>query len=150
MINLEKYLCEDLNELGVLAPKLNKKLSGYKIIVFKGQLGAGKTTLVQELAKINRVSDRVSSPTFSIVNEYRNADGEIFYHFDFYRIEKEEEAVEIGVDEYFYSGNVCWIEWAERIPSFIPPDFALIHLEVLENGTRVITLQIVKDGKAIG
>jgi tRNA threonylcarbamoyladenosine biosynthesis protein TsaE len=120
---------------------------GLKVWVFKGELGAGKTTLIQEIAKQMGVLDRVSSPTFSLVNEYHNRTGEVFYHFDFYRIDEVEEALEIGVDEYFHSGNYCWVEWGERISELIPENFALIELQRRDNEMREITVKIILDGE---
>src|SRR5690606_3879181 len=117
------------------------------IWLFEGGMGAGKTTLIKEIARQLQVEDPVSSPTFSIVNEYLGADGQPIYHFDFYRIEDQEEALDLGVEEYFYSGNYCWIEWAERISAYIPEKFALIRIEVGENDEREISLKIIDDGK---
>ncbi len=120
---------------------------GQKVWVFKGELGAGKTTLIQEIAKQMGIGDRVSSPTFSIVNEYEDKQGNLFYHFDFYRIEDIEEALEIGVEEYFDSGSYCWVEWGERIAELIPEDFALIELHRKEHEMREITVKIFLDGE---
>lgn len=110
-------------------------------------MGAGKTTLIKEIARKFGVVDNVSSPTFSIVNEYQDIKGSPYYHFDFYRVEDSEEALDIGVEEYFYSGSYCWIEWAERIAEYIPGDFALIEISADESEERVITVNIIKDGR---
>ena len=115
--------------------------------MFKGELGAGKTTLIQEIAKQMGVLDRVSSPTFSLVNEYQDQAGVAFYHFDFYRIDDVEEAVEIGVDEYFHSGSYCWVEWGERVAELIPENFALIELLKGDDEMREITVKIILDGE---
>src|SRR5690554_1951642 len=111
-------------------------------------MGAGKTTLIKEIAKQLQVEEVVSSPTFSIVNEYSQVDGQPIYHFDFYRIDDQDEAFDLGVEEYFYSGNYCWIEWAEKISAYIPEKFALIHIEVGEKEERDISLKIIDDGKS--
>jgi tRNA threonylcarbamoyladenosine biosynthesis protein TsaE len=121
-----------------------------KIWIFKGELGAGKTTLIKEIARIFGVMDRVSSPTFSLVNEYQNANNETFYHFDFYRIENPVEALEIGIEEYFYSGKICWVEWAEKIFPYVPSDFVHIKIEVDALEGRMITLNRVINGEANG
>jgi len=110
-------------------------------------MGAGKTTLIKEIAKKFGVVDNVSSPTFSIVNEYQDIKGASYYHFDFYRVETPEEALDIGVEEYFYSGKYCWIEWAEKIAEYIPVDFALIDISAHESEERIITINIIRDGR---
>lgn len=104
-------------------------------------MGAGKTTLIKALAKEFGIGDVVSSPSFSIVNEYENNEGEVFYHFDFYRVEEQDEVLEIGVDEYFYSGRYCWIEWAEKIPDYLPDEFYLVSIEVDDKEIRELTIK---------
>jgi tRNA threonylcarbamoyladenosine biosynthesis protein TsaE len=84
------------------------------------------------------------------VNEYHNSKNEVFYHFDFYRIEDPEEVLEIGIDEYLYSGNLCWLEWAEKIAEYLPLDFALISIRVNEGGSRTISLEKVVNGERNG
>lgn len=116
-----------------------------KIWVFQGQMGAGKTTLIKALANHLGVEDEVSSPTFGIVNEYSGRSGQNIYHFDFYRMDDPSEALDIGIEEYFYSGSYCWIEWAEKIAQFIPDDFLLIKLEILSENLRSIHLQHSRD-----
>ena len=110
------------------------------IWVFQGPMGAGKTTLIRALAQAFEVIDPVSSPTFGIVNEYHTAKGEEIYHFDFYRIEDPIEALDIGIEEYFYGGNRCWIEWAEKIAEYVPEEFLLIKIEPISPQKRRITL----------
>lgn len=109
-------------------------------------MGAGKTTLIKEIARKMGVVDLVSSPSFSIINEYYNDQGQLFYHFDFYRVNDPDEALDLGVEEYFYSGNYCWIEWAEKISAYIPEKFALIIIEAEKNEMREIALKIIEDG----
>jgi tRNA threonylcarbamoyladenosine biosynthesis protein TsaE len=137
---LEKIYCHSLEEIPATAKKIVDFCKGEKIWVFKGDLGAGKTTMIKAIAKVFGIVDRVSSPTFSLINEYQNDSGTVFYHFDFYRVENPEEVLEIGVEEYFYSGNHCWIEWAEKIPGFLPPEFVLIDIEIEFDGVRKIIL----------
>ena len=139
-----------MDELEKTAKTLLEYGDDEKIWVFEGNLGAGKTTLIRALAALLGVEDRVTSPTFSLVNEYRNHAGEVFYHFDFYRLEDPAEAFEIGVEEYFYSGHQCWIEWAEKIPGFIPADFFHVRIEAMQDGARKLTLRNVKNGQADG
>ncbi|WP_235941807.1 tRNA (adenosine(37)-N6)-threonylcarbamoyltransferase complex ATPase subunit type 1 TsaE [Cyclobacterium roseum] len=126
---MESWECKQLDEISNSAELILDLCSDYTVWVFKGEMGAGKTTLIKEICNLLAVVDPVSSPTFSLVNEYETKNGEIIYHFDFYRIEDPMEAVEIGVEEYFYSGNYCFVEWAEKIPGFLPDTFALIEIE---------------------
>ena len=111
-----------------------------KIILFNGEMGVGKTTLIKQLCKILGVEDATSSPTFSLVNEYYTSKNQIVYHFDFYRLNKETEALDMGVDDYLYSGNWCFIEWAEKIPNLLPDDFSTINLTETVDGKRNLRL----------
>src|SRR3954463_14989598 len=106
-----------LNDLPEVARAFIKDAKNAKIWLFKGEMGAGKTTFIKVLGQAFGVVDAMSSPTFSIVNEYLTKDEKKIYHFDFYRIRNEAEAYDIGTEEYFYSGNQCFIEWPEKIPS---------------------------------
>ncbi|SDA82457.1 tRNA threonylcarbamoyladenosine biosynthesis protein TsaE [Algoriphagus alkaliphilus] len=116
-----------------------------KIWVFQGQMGAGKTTMIKALSKEMGVHDQVSSPTFGIVNEYDASSGIKIYHFDFYRLDDPTEALDIGIEEYFYSGDYCWIEWAEKIAQFLPNEFLLIRIISDSVLDRTITLQHAQD-----
>lgn len=111
-----------------------------KVITFHAEMGVGKTTFIKEIVKQLGVNDNSSSPTFSLVNEYQTSTGETVYHFDLYRLNSEEEAYDMGIDEYFYSGNWCLIEWPEKTPNLIPIDHAAIHMKITENGKRELTL----------
>ncbi len=111
-----------------------------KVILFNGEMGVGKTTLIKVLAKLLGVSDATSSPTFSLVNEYQATDNQKVYHFDVYRLKSESEALDMGIDEYLYSGHWCFIEWAEKIPNLIPNEHSVISIEMLPNGKRQLTL----------
>ncbi|KRD10449.1 tRNA threonylcarbamoyladenosine biosynthesis protein TsaE [Flavobacterium sp. Root901] len=111
-----------------------------KIILFNGEMGVGKTTLIKQLCKTLGVHDATSSPTFSLVNEYEIADGKKVYHFDFYRIKQETEALDMGVDDYLYSGNWCFIEWSEKIANLLPEEYSTINIDLLEDGKRELTL----------
>ena len=111
-----------------------------KVILFHGDMGVGKTTLIKELCKTLGVAGATSSPTFSLVNEYEANDNQLVYHFDFYRLNKEEEALDMGVDDYLYSGNWCFIEWAEKISNLIPETHSVITISQLPDGKRSLTL----------
>lgn len=100
----------------------------YKVWLFEASMGAGKTTFISKLCEYLAVEDHVSSPTFSLVNEYESSKIGSIYHFDFYRIEEEIEALDIGVEEYFYSGNLCLVEWPEMIPTFLPDSYLKIRI----------------------
>ncbi|MCE2996981.1 MAG: tRNA (adenosine(37)-N6)-threonylcarbamoyltransferase complex ATPase subunit type 1 TsaE [Cyclobacteriaceae bacterium] len=127
-----------LHDLEQVAAAVIEAAKDERIWLIDGDMGAGKTTLVKAMAKQLGVVNTVSSPTFSIVNEYRDREGKTIYHFDFYRLKSEAEAYDIGVDEYLESGNVCWIEWSEKIPSLLPDHYFKIQLEVNDPQTRTI------------
>lgn len=112
-----------------------------KIILFNGEMGVGKTTLIKQLCKNIGVEDATSSPTFSLVNEYYTPNNQIVYHFDFYRLNKETEALDMGVDDYLYSGNWCFIEWSEKIASLIPEEHSVVTIELLADGKRELKLE---------
>lgn len=111
-----------------------------KIYCFDGEMGVGKTTFIKEICKQLGVKDNVNSPTFSIVNEYITQEEEKIYHFDFYRIENDIEAIDIGVLEYLDSGNYCFIEWAENIKQLIPKEAIRVEMEEVEKGVRMVTI----------
>lgn len=104
------------------------------IVLFEGPMGAGKTTLIKELCRQLGVKDSVSSPTFALVNEYEAGTGKLIYHFDFYRINDEREALDIGALEYFDSGELCLIEWPSLIPNLLPDHYLLVLLQPAEEG----------------
>ena len=134
---------EDLNSV---AREVLGRAGGKKVWLFYGEMGSGKTTFIKALCRACGVADAMSSPTFSIVNEYRTGDDRSIYHFDFYRIRNKIEAYDIGSEEYFYSGNLCLIEWPEKIPSLIPAEHVKVSLVVEDKNLRTIALS-VHDGK---
>jgi tRNA threonylcarbamoyladenosine biosynthesis protein TsaE len=111
-----------------------------KVILFNGDMGVGKTTLIKQLCKTLGVEEATSSPTFSLVNEYQTAKNQIVYHFDFYRLNQESEALDMGVEDYLYSGNWCFIEWSEKIENLIPEQHSIITIELLADGKRNLEL----------
>ena len=114
-------------------------LSNSRILAISGNLGAGKTSLVQSLCKMLKVEDKVSSPTFSLVNEYQTESGEAVFHFDFYRIDDEREALDIGFEDYLYSGSWCFIEWPEMVLGLLPEDCLKLSIEYNQE-KRVISI----------
>jgi tRNA threonylcarbamoyladenosine biosynthesis protein TsaE len=131
--------CSALNELPQIAKKIFSFAKSIKVWLFVGDLGAGKTTLIKELCKFMGVVDEVASPTFAIINEYL-ANQKPVYHFDFYRIKNVEEAINIGVSEYFDSGNYCFIEWPQKVEVILPDRLVLIEIEGSESENRVFKL----------
>ncbi len=128
-----------LNDLAAIAKEVIA-IAQHKTLLFRGEMGVGKTTLIKEICNVLGVQDRVSSPTFSLVNEYRTSANEVVFHFDFYRITNEEEALDMGVEEYLYQKNWCLIEWPENIENLLPLDAVQIHLSVLDDEQRNIQL----------
>ncbi len=131
------FSLDEINEVAHKILSQNPK----KVILFNGNMGVGKTTLIKSLAKNLGVNDATSSPTFSLVNEYQIANNQYIYHFDVYRLKNETEALDMGIDEYLYSGNWCFIEWAENIPNLIPDEHSTITIEQLPDGKRQLTLK---------
>ena len=129
-----------LDEIKSAADYLDKNIQS-SVICFSGPMGAGKTTLISALCSKWNVKDQVSSPTFSIVNEYKTYAKGLLFHFDFYRLNSVEEALDIGVEEYLDSGNICLIEWGERIKSLLPDNIYTIEIELNEDNFR--TLKII-------
>ncbi len=125
-------LIHSLADINASAAQFLDAIGDKKVIAFSGEMGAGKTTFIKAVCKALGVLDVASSPTFSLVNEYLNPAGERIYHFDFYRINKESEALDMGCEEYFYSGNYCFIEWPEKIASLLPD--ATLHVEIRIKG----------------
>ena len=134
----------DINYSLAGLPKISKEIITKvknKTLLFYGQMGVGKTTLIKEICKALEVQDSISSPTFSLVNEYQTSINEKVFHFDFYRITDEEEALDMGIEEYFDNNDWCLIEWPENIENLLPLDAVEIHLTMLDNGKRNINLK---------
>lgn len=137
---MKKFVIRNEDGLGAVADAVIKQTERYPVVCFYGEMGAGKTTLIKVICEKLGVKDAMSSPTFSIVNEYRDASDNPIYHFDFYRIEATREALDIGADEYFYSGDRCFIEWPERINELIPENHLKISIKLVGDNDREITL----------
>lgn len=130
-----KLITADLTQLDAVAAQIMQAAKDKKVILFFGEMGMGKTTLIKNMCKLLNVKDQVSSPTFSLVNEYYSESEKLpVYHFDFYRLEEEEEAMDMGYEEYFYSNGYCFIEWPEKIPSLWPEQF--VRVDIKESGEQ--------------
>lgn len=141
VIEVPANVTYSINELDAVAGKLLKEAGNCRVWLFRGELGAGKTTLIKAICARLGVDSGMSSPGFSIVNEY-NANGEPVYHCDFYRLRKEEEAFDIGVEEYLDSGHYCFVEWPERIPSLIPAKHMSVAITITGAANRVLEYQL--------
>ncbi len=130
-----EIIIDSIEQLTQVAHQIIPLLNTQKVLLVNGEMGAGKTTFISSLVKAMGSTDEISSPTFSIVNEYQSQMG-IIYHFDFYRIKSIDEALDFGVEEYFYSNNYCLIEWSALIKSIIPDNALEINIIVKENNVR--------------
>lgn len=129
-----------LEEIHEAARSFVWEMDGHTLFALYGKMGAGKTTFIKAVCRELGVADEVNSPTFSLVNEYRSdTTGELIYHFDFYRINKPEEAYDFGYEDYFYSGALCFIEWPELIEELLPEDTVKVTIEETPGGTRRLT-----------
>ncbi|PXV67487.1 tRNA threonylcarbamoyladenosine biosynthesis protein TsaE [Dysgonomonas alginatilytica] len=129
---------KSLDTITDAATEFVKQMGDNTVFAFHGEMGAGKTTFIKAICEKLGVTDVINSPTFAIINEYRSDSGELIYHFDFYRINKEEEAFDFGYEDYFYSGCICFIEWPERIESLLPHDTVHITVKEVEDGSRLV------------
>lgn len=132
-------LIKSLADLDTVASDIISFAGKQNVFLFYGEMGAGKTTLIRSLCKQLGTTDNVASPTFSIVNEYK-APGKNIYHFDFYRLKTQTEALDMGFEEYLYSGNYCFIEWPEKFPELLPEDTLHISLEAIDNKVRKLVI----------
>ena len=130
-----------IEEIHDTAKKFVKEIGDKKIFAFNGKMGAGKTTFIKAICEVMGVKETINSPTFSIVNEYEAADGRIIYHFDCYRINKIQEALDLGAEEYLYSGNFCFIEWSENIAPLLPETLVNVDINEIENKKREIIIR---------
>lgn len=133
---------KDLSVIEEAAGEFLRSIGGRTLVAFYAPMGAGKTTFVKAVCACLGVdADAVSSPTFAIVNEYRTSGGDSVYHFDFYRIEKDEEALDIGLYDYLDSGSLCLMEWPENIEGLLPEETLRVRVEVSPDGSRTLTWQ---------
>ena len=129
---------ESLDHIEEAARQFVAAMGDRTVFALYGSMGAGKTTFTKAICQVLGVEDSISSPTFAIVNEYRSASGELIYHFDFYRIRKLEEVYDMGYEDYFYSGALCFVEWPELIEELLPADTVRVDIRENEDGSRSV------------
>ena len=135
------WTIQSLAELPQVAGEFLQALGNRRVVAFQGKMGAGKTTFIKALCEQLGVCDMVNSPTFSIVNEYTDAEGQtLAYHFDLYRLKSVAEALDMGAEDYFYSGHYCFIEWPDVADALLPDNCAEASIEEADNGARILTL----------
>lgn len=130
---------KSLDTIHEAAKEFVKEMGEGKVFAFYGKMGAGKTTFIKALCEVLGVEDVITSPTFAIINEYTDGKGDPIYHFDFYRIKKLEEVYDMGYEDYFYSGNLCLLEWPELIEDILPENVIKVTIEEQPNGTRKLS-----------
>ncbi len=130
----------ELSEIDQAADKLLQDWEKFSVWCFKGEMGAGKTTLIRSVCKSLKIHEGVSSPSFAIINEYQSEDGLDVYHFDFYRLEDEKEAANAGVIEYFDSGEFCLIEWPEKVEGLLPDQYLEINIKLVGQNQRELRI----------
>ncbi len=129
----------NINEINMAAKQFVDAMGNNSVFAFYGKMGAGKTTFIKAVCEQLGVTDVINSPTFAIVNEYLDGRGEPIYHFDFYRIKRHQEVLDIGYEDYIYSGNICFMEWPELIEELLPEDAVKVTIEEEPDGSRRIT-----------
>jgi tRNA threonylcarbamoyladenosine biosynthesis protein TsaE len=139
---MQVYEIRHLDELESIAEDMLQALRPHKIFAFSGEMGAGKTSLILAMCKVLGCTDSGQSPTFSLVNEYLTQNEGKVFHFDFYRIANIGEAWDMGAEEYFYSGSICFIEWPEKVSSLLPEETVYLHIEVKADQVRRISVKI--------
>ena len=137
------FIANSISELQTIAQQIIDSYKDDRIFILEGEMGAGKTTLTKSICKHLGANDNVCSPTFAIVNQYFSEKAGDIYHFDFYRINKEQEAFDIGFEEYLYSGNYCFIEWAEKVSNLLPLHYIIISIKETQDQKREITIKEV-------
>lgn len=137
-----EIVIKDIDDMPRAAAEFLEAIGDNKIIALRGKMGAGKTTLVAELMRQLRMDDEASSPTFAIANEYHSSEtGQTVYHFDFYRLESSTEAYDIGVEDYWDSGNLCLMEWTENIEDILPDETLFVEIEEQPDGARRLVVE---------
>ncbi|MBO4530270.1 MAG: tRNA (adenosine(37)-N6)-threonylcarbamoyltransferase complex ATPase subunit type 1 TsaE [Paludibacteraceae bacterium] len=132
---------ENLDSIHQTAKEFIAAMGDNKVFLFYGSMGAGKTTFIRAICEELGVKESINSPTFAIINEYKSGNGDPIFHFDFYRINKEEEAFDFGYEDYFYSGNLCFVEWPEKIINLLPDDAVKVSIQELPDGSREVIIE---------
>ncbi len=140
---MNRFLIPSIDKIDEVAQEFLNAYSDAAVFCFYGSMGAGKTTFIQSLCRQLKVVDVVNSPSYSIVNEYSTDEEELIYHFDFYRLKEEEEAYDLGYEDYFYSNRYCFVEWPEKIASLLPPKRYDVKVTVLDDDTREIVVNSI-------
>ena len=138
---MDTLILKSLSDLNIIADKFLRLMRDKKVFAFFGPMGVGKTTFIKALCNELGVVEIVTSPTFALVNEYQTGSGEIIYHFDFYRINKIEEVYDFGYEDYFFSGNYCFIEWPDKIAEILPENVVFVQMVENEDGSRTINIR---------
>ena len=129
---------ENIDHIREAAREFIQHIGDHRVFAFYGKMGAGKTTFVKAICEELGVDDVITAPTFAIVNEYTSGEGDSIFHFDFYRIKKIEEVYDMGYEDYFYSGSLCFIEWPELIEDILPDDAIRVNIAEQEDGSRLV------------
>ena len=133
---------DQLEDLGTASKQFVGAMGEHTIFALYGKMGVGKTTFIKAICKELGVDEVITSPTFAIVNEYRSSSGELIYHFDFYRIKKIEEVYDMGYEDYFYSGALCFIEWPELVEDLLPSDAVRVTITEADDGRRTVEMEL--------
>jgi len=134
-----KIRIDNIDRLEMAAGEFIKHMGENRIFAFYGSMGAGKTTFIQAICKKLGSVDKVTSPSFTLVNEYSTGDGELLYHFDFFRIKKQEEVFDFGFEEYLQSGRKCFMEWPEKVEDLLPPETIKVQISAEPDKSRLVT-----------
>ncbi len=138
---MKRIEIDSLSQLDMVAREVINELNGRSVVLFRGGMGAGKTTLISRIAAALGSEDNVTSPTFALVNQYEGEGDCRIYHFDFYRIDSIDEVFDLGYEEYFYSGDLCLVEWPEKIEPLIPEDVMEVRITVADDDSRIFEIE---------
>lgn len=138
---MKRIEINSLSDLDTVAEQVLASLEGRTVVIFRGGMGAGKTTLISRIVRSLGSEDTVTSPTFALVNQYEGADDCRIYHFDFYRIDSIDEVFDLGYEEYFYSGDLCLVEWPEKIESLLPEDVMEVRITAPDEDSRIFEIE---------
>lgn len=138
---MKRIEIDSLSQLDMVAEEVLEALNGRNVVLFRGGMGAGKTTLISRIAHRLGSQDTVTSPTFALVNQYMGEGDCCIYHFDFYRIDSIDEVFDLGYEEYFYSGDLCLVEWPEKIEALIPEDAMVVRITVTDDDSRIFEIE---------